>query len=169
MSRLKHAITALLFALAAFTLIPALTSPHITPAQATVSRPVLSDPVMTVAATTTVRPSVQARAVAFAKRQLGKPYIYGAVGPGGFDCSGLTMKAYQAGGKSIPRVADAQMRSLHSTSHPRWGDLVFFVSNGSAYHVAIYIQPGWMITAPHSGAQVRYQRIYAGHVFRTLR
>lgn len=42
------------------------------------------------------------KALAFAKKQLGDRYRYGGTGPGSWDCSGLTMKAWKHAGKKIP-------------------------------------------------------------------
>ncbi len=46
------------------------------------------------------------RAVSYAVRQLGKPYVWGAQGPGSLDCSGLTSQA-GGGGPAIPGPARA--------------------------------------------------------------
>jgi peptidoglycan DL-endopeptidase CwlO len=93
-------------------------------------------------------------AVKFAYAQLGKPYQYGASGPGSYDCSGLTMRAWEAAGVSLPHNAAMQQSEVPSVSigslEP--GDLVFF--GDPAYHVAIYIGGGNIIQAPHTGADV---------------
>ncbi|MFV2216625.1 NlpC/P60 family protein [Actinomadura sp. LOL_016] len=105
-----------------------------------------------------------AKAIAFAQAQLGKPYVWGAEGPGAFDCSGLTYAAYRAAGIGIPRVSGAQWR--HGPRVPRGseqpGDLVFFNSGpGTSItnpgHVGLVIAPGKMIAAPHSGTVVQVQ------------
>jgi cell wall-associated NlpC family hydrolase len=41
-------------------------------------------------------------AARYALRQLGKPYVFGAAGPGAFDCSGLTMAAWASQGVQLP-------------------------------------------------------------------
>jgi peptidoglycan DL-endopeptidase CwlO len=113
-------------------------------------------------------PSSAARqAVAYAKAQLGKPYIWGAEGPRGFDCSGLTMMAWKSAGVSIPRVSRAQYgigRHISSMSALEPGDLVFF--GHPIHHVGLYVGNGTMIEAPYTGANVRYHSInrsdYAG-------
>ena len=82
------------------------------------------------------------RAVAYAKRQLGKPYRWAAAGPSSFDCSGLTMMAWRAGGKSLPHwsVAQYQQSTRIGVRSLRKGDLVFWGgSPGSIHHVAMYI------------------------------
>jgi peptidoglycan DL-endopeptidase CwlO len=95
-------------------------------------------------------------AIAYAKAQLGKPYVWGAAGPDAFDCSGLTMRALAAAGVSVPRVAGAQYSALPSVavSQVRAGDLLFWSSGGSIYHVAMYIGGGQMIQAPRPGESV---------------
>jgi cell wall-associated NlpC family hydrolase len=106
-------------------------------------------------------------AVGFARAQLGKPYAWGASGPGSYDCSGLTMAAWRAAGVSLPHNAAAQYAATRhiSMSQLRPGDLVF--RGSPAYHVGVYIGGGRVIDAPHTGASVRigglgyYQ--YAAH------
>jgi cell wall-associated NlpC family hydrolase/outer membrane murein-binding lipoprotein Lpp len=99
-------------------------------------------------------------AVAEAQRQIGKPYEWGAAGPNSFDCSGLTMWAWRAGGVSLPHYTKAQYdATTHvSLSDLQPGDLVFFGSD--FHHEGLYVGNGQMIEAPHSGADVRYASIY---------
>ena len=105
--------------------------------------------------------SVAARAVAFARAQIGDPYIFGAAGPGSWDCSGLTMGAYAAAGIAIgghgvnvqyATASDAGLLVPYSQVQP--GDLLFYGS-GDLYHVAIYSGGGNMIEAPYPGRSVR--------------
>jgi cell wall-associated NlpC family hydrolase len=93
------------------------------------------------------------KAVAFAYAQLGKPYEWGATGPGSYDCSGLVQAAWSAAGVSIPRTTYDQWASLPhvSTSALEPGDLLFFDGEG---HVAMYVGGGYMIDAPHTGLDV---------------
>ena len=104
------------------------------------------------------------RAVAYAKRQLGKPYLWAADGPSSFDCSGLTMMAWRAGGKSLPHwsVAQFQQSTRISASQLRKGDLVFWGSSGpgSIHHVAMYIGNGQIIHAPRTGEPVQINSMY---------
>ncbi|MFE9571038.1 NlpC/P60 family protein [Streptomyces sp. NPDC006692] len=99
--------------------------------------------------------------VAFARRQIGTPYVWGGNGPaeGGFDCSGLTQAAYHAAGITIPRVAQSQYDAgphIPAKAPLAPGDLLFFGTGpGSVTHVGIYSGPGLMIDAPHPGAVVR--------------
>ncbi|MFI7707519.1 C40 family peptidase [Nonomuraea sp. NPDC049480] len=98
-------------------------------------------------------PGEQAAAViAYAHAQLGKPYLWGAEGPDSFDCSGLTMRAFQAAGVTIPRVAADQWRHGPPipSGHEQPGDLVFFrMEQNGPGHVGLVIAPGQMIHAPN--------------------
>jgi len=100
-----------------------------------------------------------ATAVAWAKKQLGKPYRFGATGPGAYDCSGLTLGAWKAAGVSLNRTSQAQFRNGRAVSRDELqpGDLVFYY--GGISHVAIYIGDGMIIHAPHPGAGVRYAKM----------
>jgi cell wall-associated NlpC family hydrolase len=99
--------------------------------------------------------SVAEQAIAFAQKQLGKPYVWGATGPGSFDCSGLTQAAYKAAGISLPRTTYDQVNagSRVSEANLQPGDLIFFFSDVS--HVGLYIGNGEMIHAPHTGTVVK--------------
>ncbi len=104
------------------------------------------------------------RAIAYAKAQLGKPYLWAAAGPGAFDCSGLTMMAWGRGGKSLPHYSVAQFYQSTRVSmvDAKAGDLLFWSSNGTPggiHHVALYLGGGQFIEAPHTGAYVRYNSI----------
>ena len=70
------------------------------------------------------------KALAYAKKQLGDPYARQGTGPNGWDCSGLTMKAWQAAGVRLPHSAGQQYRigKKISKSNLRNGDLVFFIA-----------------------------------------
>ncbi len=97
-----------------------------------------------------------AAAVRWAMAQVGKSYVYGAAGPNSFDCSGLTMRAWEAAGVSLPHFSGAQMslgtRVSRDALQP--GDLVFYYSPVS--HVGMYIGNGLLVNAqnPRSGVQV---------------
>jgi cell wall-associated NlpC family hydrolase len=99
-------------------------------------------------------------AVEEARRELGKPYVYGGSGPNSFDCSGLTAWAWGHAGHSLPHSAAAQYNvTTHvPVSALQPGDLVFFGS--PPYHVGIYVGGGQMINALHSGTNVEYDSIY---------
>ena len=81
------------------------------------------------------------RAVRVARNQIGDPYVYGAAGPGAFDCSGLTSFAFGKAGISLPRSSDAQGAHVNRIAKSRMqrGDLMFFHSGGGVYHVGIYM------------------------------
>lgn len=102
--------------------------------------------------------SIGQAAVSIAMKQLGKPYRWGAAGPGAFDCSGLTMYVYAQLGIYLPHSSRAQyncgVRVSRSELQP--GDLVFFARrSGRIGHVGIYIGNGMMIHAPQTGDVVR--------------
>jgi peptidoglycan DL-endopeptidase CwlO len=104
---------------------------------------------------------VVATAIAFARAQLGKPYLWGGTGPDAFDCSGLVMMAYRAAGVDIPRTSQQQWswgpRVAPGREEP--GDLVFFAgSDGtttSPGHVGMVIGNGLMIEAFATGFPIR--------------
>jgi len=109
--------------------------------------------------------SAAQRAIDYARAQLGKPYQWGAAGPDAFDCSGLTMRAWQAGGESLPHWSVAQARAVTRVSYAniRPGDLIFWSDNGQAsgtYHVGLYIGGSKMIHAPRPGKVVEVQSVF---------
>ncbi|HKR72231.1 MAG TPA: NlpC/P60 family protein [Streptosporangiaceae bacterium] len=102
-------------------------------------------------------------AIAFARLQIGKPYLWGGTGPDAFDCSGLTMMAYRTAGVDIPRTAAEQWTwgPRVDPSQVQPGDLIFFVgahgSRAAPGHVGIVIGHGMMIDAPSQGLPVRIE------------
>ncbi|WP_333774582.1 C40 family peptidase [Streptomyces sp. IBSBF 3136] len=101
-------------------------------------------------------------AIAFARAQIGKPYVNGASGPGSYDCAGLTRAAWKAAGVILPRTARAQA-ALGTTvplADARPGDLVFFHEDLS--HVGLCTGDGTMIHAPGPGAYVREESVQHG-------
>ncbi|MFF7891167.1 NlpC/P60 family protein [Streptomyces sp. NPDC007907] len=100
------------------------------------------------------------KALAFARAQIGKPYVWGAVGPGSYDCSGLTQAAWKAAGVTLPRTTYDQVNAGTTVplSQAQPGDLVFFYDDVT--HVGIYIGNGMMIHAPKPGTYVREESIY---------
>ena len=109
----------------------------------------------TTSSTYTGTTSTQAgKAVAFAYAQLGKPYQWGATGPGSFDCSGLTQAAWAAAGVSIPRTTYSQWAALPhiASSAIQPGDLLYYDGEG---HVAMYVGGGYIIDAPQTGMDIR--------------
>ncbi|MFI0483275.1 NlpC/P60 family protein [Actinomadura sp. 9N215] len=100
-------------------------------------------------------------ALAFARKQLGKPYRWGADGPSGYDCSGLAMAAWRKAGVKIPRVTYSQYRHVKRKvrlGDLKPGDLIFFRGRS---HVGIYVGDGRYLHAPHSGARVRIDKLSA--------
>lgn len=98
--------------------------------------------------------------ISAAAAQAGKPYVWGATGPSGFDCSGLTGWAYAAAGIELPRTSDAQAAATYRVSEPQLGDLVFFANGGDVYHVGIYAGDGQMWHAPRPGRSVAKEAIW---------
>jgi cell wall-associated NlpC family hydrolase len=99
--------------------------------------------------------SAAAVAVAAAEGRVGDPYVWGAAGPGAFDCSGLVMWAYAQAGVYLPHYSGAQYDdTIHiPMSDLEPGDLVFPADPGE--HVAIYIGNGEIVQAPYTGANVQ--------------
>ncbi|WP_338018039.1 C40 family peptidase [Streptomyces taklimakanensis] len=94
------------------------------------------------------------KAVAYAMAQLGKDYEWGAEGPLTYDCSGLTMRAWEAAGLRIPRTSQEQWRRLPrvEVTDMRPGDLIVY--KGDAGHVGLYVGDGVMVHAPRTGRQI---------------
>jgi cell wall-associated NlpC family hydrolase len=107
-----------------------------------------------------------ARALAFARTQLGKPYRYASAGPDAYDCSGLTYAAWKSVGVSLPRSSRSQygVGSYVAKSNLQLGDLVFFYAPIS--HVGLYAGNGTILHAPRPGKVVQYIKMsympYAG-------
>jgi cell wall-associated NlpC family hydrolase len=111
-----------------------------------------------------------AQVVAFARAQLGEPYVLGASGPNAWDCSGLTMKAYAEVGINIgwhsvsnQFINAMDRQQLVPLYDIEAGDLVFWSIGtsylnryyGQKYHIGIYIGDGWLIDAPNPSKPVR--------------
>lgn len=99
----------------------------------------------------------------FAYAQVGKPYVFGGTGPGGFDCSGLTQAAWAAAGVSLPRTTWSQWawgasRKV-SMDALQPGDLIFSEGLG---HVSIYAGNGQIVHAPQTGDVVKVVKLSAG-------
>ncbi|MFI9610280.1 NlpC/P60 family protein [Streptomyces sp. NPDC052023] len=100
-----------------------------------------------------------AAAVAAARAALGRPYVWGAAGPTGFDCSGLMQWSYAQAGIALPRTSQGQRAAGRqvSLSEARPGDLITYRSDAS--HVAMYMGDGQVVHAPYPGAPVRYDPV----------
>ncbi|MGI5292548.1 NlpC/P60 family protein [Nonomuraea polychroma] len=96
----------------------------------------------------------------FAYAQIGKPYVYGGTGPGGWDCSGLTQAAWRAAGVSLPRTTWQQWAWGASRkvdlNDLQPGDLIFSEGLG---HVSIYAGNGEIVHAPQTGDVVKIVKL----------
>jgi peptidoglycan DL-endopeptidase CwlO len=101
-------------------------------------------------------------AAAWACSQTGRPYVWGAAGPDAYDCSGLTMVAWQQVGVYLPHNAAAQRRAMPyvDRANLQIGDLVFYYNDLS--HVTIYVGDGKVVSAPMAGDVVRMQTLDGG-------
>lgn len=110
--------------------------------------------------------SLSAKALSVAASKKGAPYKYGAAGPSRFDCSGLTLYSYKKAGKTLPRTAQSQYNKTRriAASGRRRGDLVFFHSGGSVYHVGIYAGSDKIWHSPKTGSVVRLEKIWSNSV-----
>ncbi|MEQ4207982.1 C40 family peptidase [Actinopolymorpha sp. B9G3] len=106
------------------------------------------------------------RAVGYALAQLGEPYVFGADGPDSWDCSGLTMRAWEAAGVSMPHFARGQywQSKRIRLAALRRGDLVFWASDpedsNTIHHVAMYLGRGRMVHAPRPGRDVERRSLW---------
>ncbi|WP_329040103.1 NlpC/P60 family protein [Streptomyces sp. NBC_00178] len=109
------------------------------------------------------------KVLAFARAQIGKPYVWGATGPSSYDCSGLTQAAWKAAGVNLPRTTwdQVEVGTRVATANLKPGDLVFFYDDIS--HVGIYKGDGMMIHAPKPGANVREESIYYMPIYGSVR
>jgi cell wall-associated NlpC family hydrolase len=102
----------------------------------------------------------------WALTQLGKPYVWAADGPGSYDCSGLTMRAWERVGVRLDHWTGTQWTSGPHVplDQLRRGDLVFFGritrNPGDIHHVGMYIGGGMMVHAPRTGDVVRIAPIW---------
>ncbi|CAB4559261.1 MAG: peptidoglycan endopeptidase [Actinobacteria bacterium] len=94
-------------------------------------------------------------ALRYAMNQIGDNYVFGAAGPTRWDCSGLTMRAFQSAGVSLPHSSRAQFNRGKSVARSalKPGDLIFFGRPIS--HVGIYLGGNKMVHAPRPGARVQ--------------
>jgi len=105
-----------------------------------------------------------AEALRYAMTKIGRPYVWGAAGPTTFDCSGLTMWAYQQVGLNLPHYTGSQWNAGTRVSEDQLqpGDLVFFYSD--LHHMGMYVGGGKMLHAPQTGDVVKIAPI-AGRPF----
>jgi cell wall-associated NlpC family hydrolase len=100
------------------------------------------------------------RVIAFARAQIGRPCVWGAVGPGSYDAPGLTQAAWKAADVTLPRTAQAQWGAgvQVSLADVQVGDLVFF--HDDLGHVGIWSGDGMLIHAPGPGALIREESVF---------
>lgn len=116
-----------------------------------------------------------ATVVKAAYSRIGAPYVWGATGPGAFDCSGLVGWAYAQAGISLPRTSEQQwFAGPHvPLSDARPGDLLFWTYNpadpGDVDHVALYVGNGMMIAAPHTGERVQLTPVWTADLAGVVR
>ncbi|MCF2529305.1 C40 family peptidase [Yinghuangia soli] len=106
-----------------------------------------------------------AAAIAYAKAQLGKPYIWGGEGPHGYDCSGLVVQAWRQAGVALTHFAATQYAESRPVGYAelRPGDLIFWTETPRAediHHVAMYLGDGLMIHAPRTGDVIRISSMF---------
>jgi cell wall-associated NlpC family hydrolase len=105
-------------------------------------------------------------AIDFALDQLGDMYLWGATGPGRWDCSGLTQGAWERAGVQLPHYSVAQYEQIQHISEDdlRPGDLIFWATDpgnpGTIHHVALYLGGGRMVHAPRTGKPVQIDSVY---------
>lgn len=133
------------------------TAPVETTPAPTQKAPVVTTPTLAPTAPAATTGNAQA-VINLAMAQIGKPYVWGAHGPSSFDCSGLMDYVFRnAAGKSIGGWTVPQESAGYavSLSNLQPGDLLFWGSQGSSYHVALYIGGGQYIHAPQPGENVK--------------
>ncbi|MGW1164520.1 C40 family peptidase [Streptomyces sp. NPDC002550] len=101
-----------------------------------------------------------AKAIAFARAQIGKPCVWGATGPDSYDCSSLTQAAWKAAGVQLPRAAyqQALAGAPVTLAGIEPGDLVLFFDDDR--HVGLHVGGGMMVHAPGPGASIREESVY---------
>lgn len=105
-------------------------------------------------------------AVDYALAQLGEPYVFGAAGPDTWDCSGLTMRAWEQAGILMPHFARGQFWQSEEVSLGELlpGDLIYWATDPSGsntiHHVGMYIGDGQMVHAPRPGRSVELQSMW---------
>ena len=124
---------------------------------------------------TTATP-LAAKAIAAARTQVGKPYVFGGSGPDTWDCSGLTQWAFGRAGVLLPRTAAEQYATVPmkvSLGQLEPGDLMFWATDlsnaATIHHVAIYLGSGFMLAAPHTGTDVQIEPVYLDGYFGAVR
>jgi cell wall-associated NlpC family hydrolase len=118
---------------------------------------------------------IAAAALAAASTRLGLPYVWGATGPGSFDCSGLMLWAYAQAGIQLPRTSRAQYAGLPHVSLDQLapGDLVFYATDvrnpATIHHVGMYVGNGLSLYAPRTGSVVKIGAVGYGPIIGAAR
>jgi cell wall-associated NlpC family hydrolase len=110
--------------------------------------------------------AVGTRVVTEAAKHKGKRYLYGAVGPKRFDCSGYTLYVYKkTTGRKLPHKANLQQRygKAVSKANAKPGDLIVIRSGSRGTHAGIYAGGGKMWSSPRSGKTVSKQKIWSNN------
>lgn len=107
--------------------------------------------------------------LSFALAQLGRPYLWGAIGPAAYDCSGLVQTSYRAAGIGLPRVSrqQATVGVEVPRNQVRPGDLIFYYN--PIHHVAIAVDSSFAVHAPSFGENVELSPIDAIGPVTTIR
>ncbi|WP_336049278.1 C40 family peptidase [Streptomyces sp. CA2R101] len=110
----------------------------------------------TLSAPTSSATGSTATLVSFLKAQLGKAYVLGSSGPSSYDCSGLTQAAFNQIGIDLPRVSQDQSTAGKQVGldNLQVGDILYWGSAGSAYHVGVYVGGGKFIGAQNSSTGI---------------
>ena len=113
------------------------------------------------------------KVVTYAKKQLGKRYVWATQGPSTFDCSGFTYYVIKkTTGKSIPRgsIVQGKYGKYVSRKNLRKGDLVFFATTGKGRisHAGIYLGNKKFIHASSSKGRVVISSMASGHYYKTF-
>ncbi|MEU4874090.1 C40 family peptidase [Streptomyces sp. NPDC021608] len=97
-----------------------------------------------------------AAVIAFVKAQIGDAYVSGGTGPNSWDCSGLMQTAFKQVGIDLPRVSQDQSTAGTQVSldNLQPGDILYWGSAGSAYHVAVYVGDGMFVGAQNPSTGV---------------
>ncbi|MFF3917481.1 NlpC/P60 family protein [Streptomyces sp. NPDC001852] len=122
--------------------------------------PPAADPMAPTAHPESPRAVRAAKAIAFARAQIGKPCVWGATGPDSYDCAGLTQAAWRAAGVPLPRAAyqQALAGAPVTLAGIEPGDLVLFFDDDR--HVGLHVGGGMMVHAPGPGSSIREESIY---------
>jgi cell wall-associated NlpC family hydrolase len=111
-------------------------------------------------------------AIDYALAQVGKPYLWGGIGPTGYDCSGLVMMAYAAAGVTLPRTTEQQVDAgapVPNAADLQPGDLVLTIgsepgaSAANPGHVGLFLGDNLMVDAPSTGKDIEISEFGAGY------